>query len=273
MTTHTKEEQTYIDDLANALRGIEITDKEMADMRLLYKSTNGIPFEGVDSRNRPQGPTIFSSSRVGSKIKRALGANESHYGMNFVGRGRGSKWYMDEMFRAAIDQMNLFGNDLVVADEVHAWEEGDDDFDEEEEIVNEILNDESLTETVREQLVMARVGQGKFRSRVELASPACRLTGLADSNFLVASHIKPWRVCDNKERLDGNNGLMLSPHVDQLFDEGYISFQDDGQMIVSEHLPPEVLKAWSINVEANAGLLTKERARYMAYHRVEVFLR
>jgi hypothetical protein len=36
----------------------------------------------------------------------------------------------------------------------------------------------------------------------------------SDHRFLVASHIKPWRLSDNSERLDGNNSLLLSPHVD-----------------------------------------------------------
>lgn len=273
MTNFSKDEHDYIDRLATALRNIEITEKEMADMRLLYKCTNGIPIEEFDVRNRPQGPTIKSSSTLGSKVKRALGAPASQYGMSFVGSGSGnSNWHMNDVFRAALDQANIFGANPVVADELIPWEEVEDGLDEEDEIVDLILNDESLTETVREQLIMARIGQGKFRSRVEIVSPSCRVTGVADSNFLIASHIKPWRVCSNDERLDGNNGLMLSPHIDQLFDEGYISFQDDGSLSVSSALPPEVLAAWSIDIGVNAGKLNEHQSRYMTYHREQVFL-
>lgn len=273
MTIFSREEQDYIDRLATALLHTEISEKEMADMRLLYKGTNGIPFDNFDDRNRPQGPTIKSSSTLGSKVKRAIGAPASHYGMSLVGYSRdGSSWYMKDVFRAAIDQANIFGAYPVVADAPIAWDEVEYDLDEEDEIVDQILNDESLTETVREQLIMARIGQGKYRSRVEIVSPACRVTGISDGNFLIASHIKPWRVCSNQERLDGNNGLMLSPHIDQLFDEGYISFQDDGSLIVSSALPPEVLAAWSIDVCVNAGKLNEHQSRYMTHHRESVFL-
>lgn len=273
MTNFSKEEQDYIDQLATALRNVEISEKEMSDMRLLYKCTNGIPYEGIDERNRPQGPTIKSSSTLGSKVKWAIHAPASHYGMSFVGYSRdGNSWFMKDVFRAAIDQSKIFAADPVSADELIPWEEGDDDLDEEDEIIDEILNDESLTETMREQLVMARIGQGRFRSRVEIVSPACKITGITDGNFLIASHIKPWRVCNNEERLDGNNGLMLAPHIDQLFDEGYISFENDGILIVSSELPQEILSAWAINVSVNAGKLDEHQSRYMAYHRENVFL-
>ena len=72
--------------------------------------------------------------------------------------------------------------------------------------------------TERDALTKARLGQGLFRHRVAEREPACRVTGLKRQEFLVASHIKPWRDCDNSERLDGANGLLLSPHVDKLFD-------------------------------------------------------
>jgi len=133
------------------------------------------------------------------------------------------------------------------------------------------LNDESLTETVREQLIWARNGQGKFRERVELICPVCRLTGVTDPAFLIASHVKPWRDCANEERLDGNNGLMLSPHVDMLFDQGYISFEDGGSLLVSSELEPGILKAWSIDPTVNPGPLNEKQAQYMSYHREFIF--
>jgi hypothetical protein len=274
MTIFSKEDEDYIERLAAALRNIEMTEKEIADMRVLYKRTNGIPFDDIDARNRPQGPTIKSSSSLGSKMKRALGAPASRYGMSIVGYSRdGSSWYMQDVFRAAIDQAEIFGANTVAADEPIPWDDVANDLDVEEEIVDQILSDESLTETVREQLIMARVGQGKFRSQVELICPACKVTGISDGNFLIASHIKPWRVCSNDERLDGNNGLMLSPHIDQLFDEGYISFKDDGSFIVSSALPPEILVAWSINVGVNTGKLNEQQSKYMAFHRDSVLLK
>jgi putative restriction endonuclease len=135
-----------------------------------------------------------------------------------------------------------------------------------------IASDKTLPETERTQLVKARVGQGLFRSRVELIEPRCRVTGIADKRFLRASHIKPWSQSKDFEKLDGNNGLMLAPHVDHLFDKGFISFADDGSMLSSDSLPPAVLTAWSINGPAVLRPFGREQISYLAYHREHVFL-
>ena len=78
------------------------------------------------------------------------------------------------------------------------------------------LERSSIPETERNQLVKARIGQGAFRQNVIAVEKACRITGVSDPPFLIASHIKPWKVSSNDERLDGNNGLLLSPHLDNL---------------------------------------------------------
>ena len=85
-------------------------------------------------------------------------------------------------------------------------------------------------------LTKARLGQGLFRQRVAEQEPICRVTGLARQEFLIASHIKPWRDCDHQERLDGANGLLLSPHIDKLFDRHWISFDRDGHLLSLIHI-------------------------------------
>lgn len=100
-----------------------------------------------------------------------------------------------------------------------------------------INQDTSLDQTIREQLVRARRGQGIFRKRVLEFEPACRITGIEKPNLLIASHIKPWRACGTAaERLDGANGLMMAPHADFLFDRGLLGFEDDGRAIFSSKL-------------------------------------
>jgi putative restriction endonuclease len=69
------------------------------------------------------------------------------------------------------------------------------------------IKESAIPETEKSQLIKARRGQGIFRFRVEQIETACRLTGVKDKRFLVASHIKPWRVSENQEKLDGSNGL------------------------------------------------------------------
>ncbi|MBB3103737.1 HNH endonuclease [Azomonas macrocytogenes] len=125
-------------------------------------------------------------------------------------------------------------------------------------------------ETVKEQLIRARCGQGLFRQKVLAIEPRCRLTGVDDQSFLIASHIRPWRDCENDERLDGNNGLMLAPHVDKLFDRGWISFEDSGDLLVAKVAEP-VLEAWGIKLSINVGTFTAKQVAYLAYHRKVVF--
>jgi len=98
------------------------------------------------------------------------------------------------------------------------------------------------------------------------------VTGVTDRRFLRASHIKPWADSDNRERLDGHNGLLLSPHPDHLFDRGFISFANDGALIVSKSLPESVLSAWKVSSAVIAKPLLPGQQAYMEYHRQRVFL-
>jgi HNH endonuclease len=127
-------------------------------------------------------------------------------------------------------------------------------------------------ETERRQLVLSRRGQGLFRARVDALEAACRVTGVADRGHLRASHIKPWRVATDAERLDGDNGLFLAPHVDHLFDRGYISFDDEGRLLVSPLLALSVVRAWGIDTSVQRPVREAQRG-YLAYHRASVFRR
>ncbi|HLE63805.1 MAG TPA: HNH endonuclease, partial [Pyrinomonadaceae bacterium] len=146
--------------------------------------------------------------------------------------------------------------------------------DAEQSVLDEIaevdVRKQQLSETEREQLIKARRGQGLFRSNVEGVEKGCRLTGVDDKRFLIAGHIKPWRVSDNSERLDGNNGLLLSPHVDRLFDKGCISFSDHGQVLCSSDSVELLMKTWGLNPKKNVGSFNKYQELYLDYHRRRV---
>jgi putative restriction endonuclease len=133
--------------------------------------------------------------------------------------------------------------------------------------IHEIEGDPSIPETQRLQLAKARIGQGLFRKRVMLVDPHCRVTGVDDPRLIIASHIKPWREASNAERINGFNGIMLSPHVDALFDERLISFEDDGKMLVHRSLPKDVLERWSINPDTRVGAFRKEQSMFLDHHR------
>ena len=117
------------------------------------------------------------------------------------------------------------------------------------------------------QLTKSRRGQGIFKANVRLIENHCRITGVNNIKHLRASHIKPWAASDNDEKLDGFNGLLLSPHVDHLFDRGFISFKDSGDILVSKELNPRVLEQWSIHTNQNVGEFRSGQCEYLEYHR------
>ena len=98
----------------------------------------------------------------------------------------------------------------------------------EEHELHEVQTDSNLPETDRQAIVLARRGQGLFKKRVMRIEHACRITGVNREEHLRASHCKPWRDATNEERLDGENGLLLTPSIDHLFDRGFIAFEDSG---------------------------------------------
>jgi predicted restriction endonuclease len=121
------------------------------------------------------------------------------------------------------------------------------------------------------QLVKSRRGQGIFKANVRLIETACRVTGVSNIKHLRASHIKPWSQSDDKEKLDGFNGLLLSPHVDHLFDKGFITFENNGNLFISKLLSFKVLAQWNIEKVRNVGNFTEEQQHYLNFHREKVF--
>jgi hypothetical protein len=124
--------------------------------------------------------------------------------------------------------------------------------------------------TDKQTLVNARRGQGLFRERVIQLEGKCRVTGVELVDHLRASHIKPWKDSSDQEKLDGNNGLLLAPHIDHLFDHGYISFEDVGDLIVSAQCPAALCKAWGIDESMNVGPFRSAQRPYLAHHRAHV---
>lgn len=138
-----------------------------------------------------------------------------------------------------------------------------------------ILTSDALTDTERTAIVTARRGQGVFRENVMSVERACRITGVDRPEHLVASHTKPWRDCaDASERLDGENGLMLTPTIDHLFDRGFISFEDSGRLLVSPRADGIALERMGVEPREriNVGSFSDGQKRYLNVHREQVFL-
>ncbi len=91
-----------------------------------------------------------------------------------------------------------------------------------------------------------RKSQVKYREELYNEFKHCPFTHIDEFKLLIASHIKPHAVSTKKEQADPNNGLMLSPLYDKLFDKGYISFKENGELIISDWLSPQKQKPYFI---------------------------
>jgi len=127
--------------------------------------------------------------------------------------------------------------------------------------------------TTAKRNVEVRTKQQLFRNRLERVEKGCRITGIRDTRFLRAGHIKPWSKCDSHaERVDGNNGLLLAPHVDVLFNDGWISFTDDARLLIHRDLPAGIVEQLGLKIRQGKKCgesFNASQKSYMAFHRLE----
>ncbi len=143
-----------------------------------------------------------------------------------------------------------------------------------EDVESTINNYESLTETERTSLVKSRIGQGVFRDNLlKKYGNTCIITGINEKRLLIASHVKPWAVCSNEERLSVENGLLLSPTFDKLFDNGLITFSETGKLFISSYLKKDTVEKLSVT---NGGVfdlkVSPELAHNLQYHQEYIFM-
>jgi HNH endonuclease len=121
--------------------------------------------------------------------------------------------------------------------------------------------------TEAERLVIMRIGQDVFRDALmDYWGGRCPLTGITESALLRASHIVPWSDCNDEQRLDVHNGLLLSALWDAAFDKGLVSFDDDGILRVSTSLSKSARQALGVATVAQLrGLRDAHRANLAAH--------
>lgn len=121
----------------------------------------------------------------------------------------------------------------------------------------------------REALIKVRVNQSAFKKLLMRRYTHCCLCDVDDESLLVASHIKPWAKSSHAEKVDVNNGLLLCPNHDKLFDRGYISFDNGGHIVISDELSKNC--AISMNIKNDMQIeLSNDNIKYMEYHRNNV---
>ncbi len=145
----------------------------------------------------------------------------------------------------------------------------------EEHECTQIAQDQELPETEKDALIKSRRGQGLFRQKVGRLERFCRVTRVDRPEHLVASHIKPWRESDNRERLFEGNGLLLTPTIDHLFDRGFISFENNGELLISPVAHTASLNKMGIvtNQVVNVGGFAEPQREFLEFHRAKVFLK
>ena len=167
----------------------------------------------------------------------------------------------NNMYSNALKQYRLFRN-------VESVEIVDHD-----EVTSVIEGYANLKETERDAVVKSRIGQGVFRKElIKQYNSSWVITGINEKKLLIASHVKPWAVCTNAERLSVENGLLLSPTFDKLFDCGLISFADSGRILISSQLSAEVISKLHISATDTFDLkASQELKQNLEYHRDVVF--
>lgn len=116
-------------------------------------------------------------------------------------------------------------------------------------------------------LVVSRVGQGAYRkSIINRWENKCAVTRFNDSRILIASHIHPWKNATDDERLDVDNGILLSPTYDALFDKHLITFNNDGKIVVTESIESEALRKIGVLGNEKITNLSSGNLTYLSRH-------
>lgn len=140
---------------------------------------------------------------------------------------------------------------------------------------NEIVKLEEdlvLQNTERTSLVQSRIGQGTFRSSLIKYWGGCSVSGCTFLPALIASHIQPWCDCNNHQRLDVFNGLLLLPTLDKLFDKGYITFDSGGKLVISRFLDKSEREALGIREGVCLKQIDEAHVKYLKYHNEFCFM-
>lgn len=129
-------------------------------------------------------------------------------------------------------------------------------------------------ETEKYIIKKARIGQGKFRDKLLLRSCSCELCGLDIKRLLIASHCKPWTFSNNIEKLDPNNGLLLCPTHDALFDKGLITFDEIGNIKISNEIEATQYNLLMINSNMTLKIkLNEEQKKYLKWNNENIFIK
>jgi putative restriction endonuclease len=143
----------------------------------------------------------------------------------------------------------------------------------EEEQEKQIVENFNISKKAKDNLINSRIGQGEYRRKLLSECPVCPFTQVVDERLLVASHIKPWVLSDDKEKVDSKNGFIFTPTYERLFNRGFITFEDDKTLVVSPWVSPMNQNRLGIYTGKIISLLPidDKRKKYLEFHRDYIF--
>lgn len=174
---------------------------------------------------------------------------------NFIYEGRG----ILGSFRLYSDQPSKFNFQLIDLVQYEAF------------IAAETTPEYSPEISERLAITTSRVGQGLFRNESIKIWHNCCVSGFTKESILIASHIKPWRASNNRERIDGYNSLLLVPTYDKLFDKGYIGFDCNGRITISDKIDMMDVKRSGLDENSHLSNIPDKSMSYLEYHQRYIF--
>jgi hypothetical protein len=228
------------------------------------RSTNVNPSPMRDAANPVR--SIFSNDVTWLtnrwRYKQPLADNEFGYPVFEYWRKQNGEWFMGAYTTQAEFRAARAADFLVTLCRVYRHASSDEVAD-----IRKIGNGPEK-ETMKEQLIEARRGQGKFREALDTRwKNSCAVTYCKIREGLRASHIKPWKASSNEERLDPENGILLTANLDAMFDQHLISFDDRGRILISHRIDRTQQRLLGIPRKLGPLSLSAREREYLRGHR------
>ena len=223
------------------------------DNATVFRFLQDVPNKAMESRK------LIDHNKYNVYSERVFLIDPNNRNYRVDGMGRSNVWYGNS-------EKNPETNDKVI-EYINNFEKNyTQRIDSVESNISNIVGRE------KEAIVKIRVNQDKFRDGlISKYKGHCCLCGVNHKALLVASHIKPWAKSDNHEKLDLENGLLLCPNHDKLFDSGLISFGTDGKIMISSELSETNRIFMNINEQMKIEI-TENNAYYFKYHRDNIYI-
>lgn len=135
-------------------------------------------------------------------------------------------------------------------------------------------SDAAVTKTLKDEKGdTARKGQEKYREQVFNRFSYCVVTHVTDPNLLIACHIKDYAKCNQAEQYDKYNGLTMTPTIHTLFDLGYLTFDDNGKMVLSDFFRNNDRRCLNLYGKSISIPLVDKMKPYLQWHNEHTFIR